>query len=66
MEKFTEKYIDITEEIRCGNCGGNNVEGRVWIKVNVSPIEISMWDEDEDGMWCVDCKDNTHPKEEDE
>lgn len=44
------------EEIRCGTCGGNNVEYRVWIRVNDSPIEISMWDEDEDGIWCPDCK----------
>ena len=48
-----------TEEIRCGNCGGNDVEVRVWVKVNVSPVEIAMIDEDENGMWCVDCKDHT-------
>ena len=52
------------EEIRCGNCGGNNVDGRVWIKVNVFPIEISQYDWEEGQIWCVDCKDQHHPMEE--
>jgi|TARA_B100002003_G_scaffold1184_1_gene1027 hypothetical protein len=55
-----------TEEIRCGNCGGNNVEVRVWVKANVFPVEITNHDWEEGEIWCADCKEMHHPKEKDE
>ena len=54
------------EEIRCENCGGNNVEVRVWVNPNVFPVEIAYHDWDDGGMYCVHCRDITTQKWEDE
>ena len=54
------------EEICCSNCGGNNVDVRVWVKANVFPVEITYHDWETGEIYCADCKDLHQQKHEDE
>ena len=42
----------------CENCGGSNIQTKMWIDPNTNEVIDSVSDGDSDDNWCDDCEEH--------
>lgn len=58
-----EEEVGQSGIVRCGKCGSDNIQVRVWVKANTFPVKIAYHDWAEEGVSCMDCKESHSVKE---